>query len=159
MASVLDAVDPRTRGTALHDALAFADLHDWAVTRHRAVRLLTERGLRSLSDDLLRDLETAFRSELLERARVSEQVERELPLVVLEADRNAEGYVDLAFRETAGWVLVDYKSDRDPSQETLDGYAAQMREYVRMFRATGETVTETYLLLTRTGASVPVVLD
>jgi ATP-dependent exoDNAse (exonuclease V) beta subunit len=62
--------------------------------------------------------------------------------------------VDLAFRDANGWVLVDYKSDRDRAVkvETRAAYERQVREYARMFAKTGETVSESYLLFTVDGS-------
>lgn len=106
-----------------------------------------------------RDLRRTLESDLIARARAAQQVERELPLVTVEADRVSEGYVDLAFREAAGWVLVDYKSDREPSAETVAGYERQVRAYASMLRATGEPVAAGYLLFTASGREHPVPLD
>ena len=64
--------------------------------------------------------------------------------------------MDLAFEEDGGWVIVDYKTDRDPSAETLDGYAQQVRAYVEMLQATHATVREAWLLFTAGGDARPV---
>ncbi len=149
----------RRRGIALHDGLFLADFDDPQASVWRVERLLEERGLASLRAEVARDLRRTLASDLLGRARAAEQVERELPLVTADADRVSEGYVDLAFREPAGWVLVDYKSDRDPSAEAVAGYERQVRTYASMLRATGEPVAAGYLLFTADGREHPVPLD
>ena len=102
----------------------------------------------------------AFDSELIGRVRSAHDEQRELPLVTVRPDEIMEGYVDLVFEPEAGegWVLVDYKTDRAPSPETLRGYEEQVRAYARMFEQTGTSLAEAYLLLTATGDSYPVSL-
>ena len=151
--------EARRRGIALHDGLFLADFDDAEGSVWRAGRVLEERGLESLRDSVERDLRRTLGSDLIARARAAQQVERELPLVTVDADRVSEGYVDLAFREAAGWVLVDYKSDREPSAETVAGYERQVRAYASMLRATGEPVAGGYLLFTASGREHPVPLD
>jgi ATP-dependent helicase/nuclease subunit A len=149
----------RSRGTALHDALFVADFDDPDLSEWRARKLCTERGLDAVVDDVVADLRATLTSDLFERVRQADHVERELPLVTVEPDRIVEGYVDLVFRDARGWVLVDYKSDRAISAETRTGYEKQVREYVRMFNKTGEVVTESYLLFTVDGSAHPVPLE
>ena len=151
--------DARQRGIVLHDALFLADFDDPRTSAWRARRLMEERGLSSEADQGARDLQRTLESDLLARARSAVRVERELPLVSVGADRVSEGYVDLAFQEEAGWVLVDYKSDRDPSPETVAGYEQQVRTYASMLRETGAVVAAGYLLFTRSGREHPVPLE
>ena len=149
----------RSRGTALHDALFVADFDDWDLSEWRARKLCTERGLDKVVEEVVADLRATLTSDLFERVRHAEQVERELPLVTVESDRIVEGYVDLAFRDATGWVLIDYKSDRSVSKETRTRYEQQVREYARMFAKTGEAVVESYLLFTVDGSAHPVPLE
>ena len=151
--------DGRVRGVALHDALFLADFDNWELSEWRARKLCKEQGLDDVVEEVIGDLRTTFHSALLERVRAAERVERELPLVTVEPTLVSEGYVDLAFREPAGWVLVDYKSDLAPSVETIAGYEQQVRAYVRMFRQTGEPVAEACLLFTASGETHPVPLE
>ena len=152
-------LDARRRGIALHDALFLADFADPEASEWRARRLLDERALSSEAEVVVGDLRRTLQSDLLARARGAARVERELPLVSVTPDRVSEGYVDLAFREDAGWVLVDYKSDRDPSPETTAGYERQVRAYASMLAETGEPVAEGYLLFTRSGREHAIPLD
>ena len=46
----------------------------------------------------------------------------------------AEGVVDLAFREAEGWVVVDFKTDRELA-ERREVYAAQVALYVEAVAA------------------------
>ncbi len=153
------AGDGRDLGTAIHDALQIAELHDVEASVWRARNLCIERGSESLADDVEQNLRTTLSSELFGRVRAAERIERELPLVRVDADEVIEGYVDLVFREAEGWVLVDYKSDREPSPQTIEGYEAQIRAYVEAFRGTGEPVTGAYLLFTGSGAARAVAVE
>ena len=152
--------DGRERGSAIHDALYLADFSDWEVTAHRAQGVFEEAGLKDQAEAMLRDVRRAFDSELIGRVRSAHDEQRELPLVTVRPDEIMEGYVDLVFEPEAGegWVLVDYKTDRAPSPETLRGYEEQVRAYARMFEQTGTSLAEAYLLLTATGDSYPVSL-
>jgi ATP-dependent helicase/nuclease subunit A len=63
------------------------------------------------------------------------------------------GVVDLAFREAAGWVIVDWKTDaaRTPDElaERVRRYSPQVRLYAGIWtRITGEAVAETGLFFT-----------
>jgi ATP-dependent helicase/nuclease subunit A len=63
------------------------------------------------------------------------------------------GIVDLAFRETAGWVVADWKTDAVTSPadlaERTRRYAPQVRLYADIWtRITGEPVVECGLFFT-----------
>ena len=70
-----------------------------------------------------------------------------------------EGYVDLAFRNEEGWVIVDYKSTRSPSSQAIEAYEGQVRAYVEAFQGTGVPVHSAFLLFTATGESRKVSLQ
>ena len=80
----------------------------------------------------------ALRHPLLKRAAASGDCRREVPVSQVLADGSlVEGSVDLAFREKAGWVVVDFKSDARPEEDPR--YRAQLAAYVEAIRAaTGE---------------------
>lgn len=84
---------------------------------------------------------------LLARARVAAtrgDCRREAP-VTMRADDGAlvEGIIDLAFRDSAGWTVVDYKTDAElDGNDALEIYRQQVALYAAMIaRATGETAT------------------
>jgi ATP-dependent exoDNAse (exonuclease V) beta subunit len=93
-----------------------------------------------------RAVEAALRHPLLQRAARSLEMRREEPLVHRLADGTLlEGVVDLAFRDDAGWTLVDFKTDDRP--ESQPAYAAQLRLYSAAIEAaTGARVTAAILL-------------
>jgi ATP-dependent exoDNAse (exonuclease V) beta subunit len=68
------------------------------------------------------------------------------------------GVIDLVFREPAGWVVVDWKTDAGAAgrQEALvEHYRGQLDLYARVFaRITGEAVVERGIFFVATGAYV-----
>jgi ATP-dependent exoDNAse (exonuclease V) beta subunit len=69
------------------------------------------------------------------------------------------GVIDLAFRETAGWVIVDYKServDRSAIPALAKYYRPQLESYARVWRQIVKApVVECGLFFTHTGEYVP----
>jgi ATP-dependent exoDNAse (exonuclease V) beta subunit len=101
----------------------------------------------------------ALRHPLLQEARAAGTwCRRECPILLREQDGGiVEGVVDLAFREelrptrqqgdradgtsTSGWVIVDFKTDAEPTAARCVDYERQVRVYGRAIRAaTGEQV-------------------
>jgi ATP-dependent helicase/nuclease subunit A len=65
------------------------------------------------------------------------------------------GVIDLAFREPAGWVIVDYKServDRAALSKLVKYYRPQLEAYARVWRQiVDEPIAECGLFFTHTG--------
>jgi ATP-dependent helicase/nuclease subunit A len=81
----------------------------------------------------------ALAAPLLARARKSQRCHREYPLrLKLEPNRLLEGVIDLAFVENNSWVIVDFKTDADVSQNRpqyerqLQWYAFALEQITRM---------------------------
>ncbi len=74
-------------------------------------------------------------------ARAAQEIRREVPLQVRLPDGVlAEGVVDLAFRDANGWVVVDFKTDADPTLRKEE-YERQVALYLfALRRATGGAV-------------------
>ncbi|HMF95308.1 MAG TPA: 3'-5' exonuclease, partial [Vicinamibacterales bacterium] len=90
--------------------------------------------------------ENAFRHELLRRAGAADArgaCRRETPVSWTAPDGTLiEGVVDLAFEEAAGWVVVDYKTDREIAVDGLERYRRQLAVYTAAIReATGRPAT------------------
>ncbi len=98
---------------------------------------------------LLATVERVRSSELWERASRSRRRLIEHPfLVEWEPGVLLEGVVDLLFQEEDGWVLVDYKTDRDDAAfaKRRPRYEAQLAHYARAWeRLTGDPVKETLI--------------
>jgi ATP-dependent exoDNAse (exonuclease V) beta subunit len=92
---------------------------------------------------------------VMERARSSNRLFREVPFSVAMDDKIVEGKIDLLFREQGGWAIVDYKTD-DVSGEALDrrfeAYREQGAWYARAVRhLTGDPVNEVIFFFIRSG--------
>jgi ATP-dependent helicase/nuclease subunit A len=97
---------------------------------------------------------------VMERARGSSRVWRELPLWLPEDGRLIEGIVDLVFEEAGRLVVVDYKTDHVAEGDVLAQaahHAPQLQIYGRgLTQATGLPVGERLVLFTALGRVVPV---
>jgi ATP-dependent exoDNAse (exonuclease V) beta subunit len=71
-----------------------------------------------------------------------------------------DGRIDLVFKGSTGWTIVDYKSDAGGSgipPDLMSRYAGQIQLYSSVWHEiTGERVVERVLLFTADGASVSV---
>ena len=88
--------------------------------------------------------------DLLRRAAAAEargEARRECPVTLTVANGAVlEGVVDLAFCDGTAWTVVDFKTDREISQASIERYSRQVAVYAAAIaRATGGTATG-YLL-------------
>ena len=132
-----------------------------------AASALDEHGLDpDDASDAVALVRSVMGSDLWTRARAGTSCLTEVPIQFLQSrtERSVptivRGVIDLVFRETDGWVIVDYKTD-DHSPEAIDGlvehYAGQVRLYAEAWqRAVDESVCETGLYFVRTGRYRPV---
>ena len=154
------SIDQLAFGGAVHEALEAADFEDLEVSRQRTRRICRRHGIPP--EPVLEHVERCLASGLLQRATQSETVHRELPLAMIESDESEttimEGVADLVFRDQAGWILLDYKSDRHIPPERREAYEAQVQHYAAMLSATGIDVAEAYILRTASGDAEPVAL-
>ncbi len=105
---------------------------------------------------------TVWQSALWQRASRATQLLREAPYTLMRVVDGMEtlerGVIDLVFRETDGWVIVDYKTDQvDPSvcDEAALRHSEQLANYARAWQAiTGESVVETGVFFIRPGRYV-----
>jgi ATP-dependent helicase/nuclease subunit A len=100
-------------------------------------------------------------SPLWQRMTSSQVHYVEVPLAVNEGDTTVSGVIDLVFREAAGWVIVDYKTDSLANGRDLAAkaayYAPQVRMYSRCWeQLSGEGVCEAGLYFTSLGKWVVV---
>ena len=121
---------PRGRrfGTLVHAVLAEIDLRAApdAVQRAAAAQGRIAGASAEEISAAARAVGAALQHPLLQAAAGSEECRREEPLLHRLADGTLlEGVVDLAFREAAGWTVVDFKTDATDRPQ----YAAQLRLY------------------------------
>ena len=141
------------RGNAIHEALALSVAEDRGETVRRAERVCERRDVPL--EDVLADLERTLEHPLLQRARKSEHHVFEMPLVLHRSSNGGgeiiEGQADLVFEEPQGWVVVDFKSDREFDPELQRRYQQQVALYAEMLSAAGAHVREAWLLYTHSG--------
>ena len=141
------------RGNAIHEALALSVAEDPDETLRRAERVCERRDVPL--DDVLADLERTLEHPLLERARSPRTTVFEMPLVLHRSSNGSseiiEGQADLVFEEPQGWVVVDFKSDRELDPELQRSYQQQVALYAEMLSAAGAHVREAWLLFTHSG--------
>lgn len=156
-------------GSTLHTLLQAAMLHADADLNALAQAALTEQGLSAdLVDDAIEEVQAVMRSDLWQRANIAHERLVEVPYqrLVSSAESQREtptilrGVIDLAFKESAGWVIVDYKSDRispDRTEALVESYAPQVASYAEAWtEITGEIVHEAGLYFTHIRKYIPV---
>ena len=102
----------------------------------------------------IRQVAAFLRTPLGIRLTEAEGVRREWPFTIRmdpEKPTMLQGMIDAAFKEPDGWVLLDYKTDRDTEQERFVArHERQMNWYrVAVERVTGEPVKEMWLVALR----------
>jgi ATP-dependent helicase/nuclease subunit A len=111
-------------------------------------------------NELVALVEGMTRSDIWKRAMRSGTALIEVPFAACDFEDRmpavADGVIDLAFREKAGWIIVDYKTDAvaDPAvwQQRTDTYRRQLNLYGDYWeKLTGDTVVEKVLVLTSVG--------
>jgi len=153
-------------GSAVHAVLQHADLHDAASADLAALarwQTAVEGLPAATAETVEHKARAALVSPLLDRARAAQRIHRELHVAVpvtaiAEAGEHPidliEGFVDLAFEEDGGLVIVDFKTDDVPSgadvERALARYAPQGAAYALLLEAaTGLRVTEVHFLFLR----------
>jgi ATP-dependent exoDNAse (exonuclease V) beta subunit len=122
-------------GALVHAVLAIAPF-DATLDQLKDIAIVEART-RGLSGE---EAETAaamaarvFAHEVLTRARAADArgaCRRETPVTsTLDDGTLVEGIVDLAFEETGGWVVVDYKTDREIASHGEERYRRQVALY------------------------------
>ena len=129
------------------------------------VPLDDQSGLTAIADEAARE---AGRSDLAEhaavlaaacwrsapvRAAAAKRTWRELPVSAAIDDILIEGYVDLVFDSGDGFVIVDFKTDRDADvSAAARRYELQLGAYaVALEEATGRQVVETWVVMAAGG--------
>ncbi len=107
-------------------------------------------------DDLVTLVDGVRRSATWQRAQEADSLLVEAPFALAtngggDVGNIVEGVIDLAFEESDGWVIVDYKTDVIDDADNLEArrqqYRAQVDAYAMYFEAiTGATVKERQIL-------------
>ena len=131
-------------GSVIHLLLQAAMREPTGDLQAVAVSALRESELDAdLAESAVSVVRKVMKSALWQRAQAARQRLVEVPVVVALADGLVRGVIDLAFAEADGWVLVDYKTDREKPEDLLEKYGEQLETYRRCWQtATGQTVKE-----------------
>ena len=158
-------MNPANRGTATHKFMEFFDYSaesfdvDAQIERMVAEHHLTEDEAKILERDKLKRF---FRNEIAARIKHSPLIMREKKVTVgiragdiypdiaeNSADETivVQGYVDCAFEENGGLVIVDYKTDRRTDEEMLKSrYKEQLKMYeFALHECTGKKIHGTVI--------------
>jgi ATP-dependent exoDNAse (exonuclease V) beta subunit len=144
-------------GRAVHGVLQTVDLATGAGLDAAVAAQAAAEGLIGSEDDIAAHARVALASDIVQRAAARPHW-RELYVGVPEGDLVIEGYIDLLYRDDDGLVVVDYKTGRADSAETIDArmatYRAQGAAYtLAVAAATGEPLARcVFLFLTPTDA-------
>ena len=153
------------RGTAIHTFFQYCSFEsaiedvDSEIDRIRKMGYITQLQADSISRE---NVSAFFRSDLYRRIVGAKEIWREKKFMVALSelgmkdvlserfgsfDGMIKGIIDLMFEEENGIVIVDYKSDRQASEECLrERYAVQLKLYCSAVELiTGKSVTEAYL--------------
>lgn len=153
------------RGTAMHLFMQFSDYENAKQNLEAEIERLFERGfIDNIQAESLdrKKLANFFLSPLFERISASDKVYREKKFIIgmspTEFDENlpdrfsdekviVQGILDCAFEENGEIIIVDYKTDRVSSPETLrERYSGQLKIYEKAVReCLGKNVKETLL--------------
>ncbi len=103
-------------------------------------------------------VERTLANPLIQRAKKAEKSFRELPLMGMEEKAFLNAVLDLAFLEEGNWVIVDYKTDKDPNL-LAEKYGKQLRHYAKLLeQTTPYPVKEAHLLFIRENRAQAVLL-
>jgi ATP-dependent helicase/nuclease subunit A len=158
-------------GTVIHILLEAAMSQPGHDLRSLALSSVADQGLEAnWVDGVIETVESVTQSDIWSRAQSGSKRLVEVPFeTMLENAGNGagatqtvptivRGVIDLAFREAAGWVIVDYKTEqvgKESLVELADYYRAQLEAYKTAWeRMVGEPVHEMGIFFTHSGVYV-----
>ncbi len=121
-------------GTAFHRVMQHLQFSDDPMLGSLIEQAAMAEGIPDQEGVLRQIVLATLKHPLIERARKAHRVWRELPFSFSADGQVREGYIDLLFEESAGLVLVDYKTDDIEAtkvDEVVSHYATQADLYVR----------------------------
>jgi ATP-dependent helicase/nuclease subunit A len=156
-------------GEVLHVLLEAAMKHPRAELGGLAASALESVGLPvALFEEAVGTVQRVAGSPVWRRAQAAVRCLTEVPLALPVASAEAvgglptvrRGVIDLVFLESAGWVIVDYKSERVPASDVpalVAFYRPQVEAYATAWEtAVGQPVAERGLFFTNSGEYVVV---
>ncbi|MBI3669078.1 MAG: PD-(D/E)XK nuclease family protein [Acidobacteria bacterium] len=140
-------------GTAFHRVMQHLQFSDDPMLGSLIEQAAMAEGIPGQQDTLRQIVVATLKHPLIERARKAHRVWRELPFSFSADGQLREGYIDLLFEESAGLVLVDYKTDdieASKVDEAVSHYASQADLYMRAVeQITKQPPKEVFLFFVR----------
>jgi len=122
------------------------------IARCEAAVLFGEDPQAAQLQDALRLVSNFLHSPLANQIRQARMVLREFPIIFELNNQLLKAKLDLAFEDDSGWTILDYKSDRQPSVESVEAYSTQISLYARAWQLlTGEIPRRALLFFLATG--------
>jgi ATP-dependent helicase/nuclease subunit A len=152
-------------GSAVHRIMELCDFADAASVRRVAPLVAGELGRPDLVDEAVELAEACWTAAPVRAAAAAEAADpgavfRELPLGAVVEGVVVSGAADLLYRATDGWVVVDYKTDRQADPQTLlERYRPQGAAYALAAEAVlGEGAVREVVFVPARAGGVPVVV-
>ncbi len=158
-----DSEQGRAIGKATHAVLEQANLATGSGLDRLAEAEAVRNGVPGQAQLIKQLARNAVDSPLVKRAAEAAKVYREVPFAVSIDGTVLEGFIDLAFDDGSGLVIVDYKTDDVPEAELAahaDRYRLQVGAYALAAREVfGVLPRAAALLFLRAEREVPVRID
>ena len=147
--------DGRPFGRALHGTMDLIIQHGSVPDEELLMQFIRSKALEENAVDFLPDLEKRIRllltSEVVLEALASDERYPELHLAITDPNdqiKVAEGFADLVYKSAkGGYVLVDYKTDKDIAGEDLLHYSQQLGAYAIILESLTGQKPERVILL------------
>ncbi|MCC7460698.1 MAG: UvrD-helicase domain-containing protein [Proteobacteria bacterium] len=137
-------------GIAFHAYVEYSNQP--SIQQHLIDQITFEHGIENQKDELTKLVTTYLSSDLHHRIQTSKQVLKEVPFSYFQDEILYEGYIDLLFEESDGWVIVDLKTDQITDQQLAERskvYRAQLDIYGSALKRTGLTIKDKILYFVR----------
>jgi ATP-dependent helicase/nuclease subunit A len=158
---VLASRDGRPFGRALHGVMDLVMKHGESPDDETLQRFIWQMASQeNCMDDLAnlnRKVAMLLASEIVIEALAAEQRWPELHLAIGDPNdeiRLAEGFADLVYKTATGYVLVDYKTDKEITFQSMSHYSQQLGAYGIILEKLTGAAPERILLLHITNDSV-----
>ncbi len=131
-------------GSVLHRTMELCDLTDETSLAATAMAAAAELDCSDLADEAAALALACWRAEPIRRAADAstqpDAVHRELAVGFMSGDVVVSGAADLLFRDGAGWVVADYKTDRIDAGAAFDVLLARYRPQGAAYALAAESV-------------------
>jgi len=153
--------DRRPFGRALHGVMDLIIRHgsrpDDETLQTFLWQLAEQENVLDTLPDLTRKIHMLLDSDVVQEALSAEQRWPELHLAIADPEdeiRLAEGFADLVYKTKTGYILVDYKTDKEITLSSMTHYEQQLGAYGLIIKQLTGSLPERTILLHITEESV-----